>query len=75
MEHGFFFFVSHIAGTANGPADSLSRDKISLFLSQVPQAPPAPESLPKDLLQLFLAEAPPNWLSNSWRQWLTSILV
>ena len=72
MKHGFTLSVSHIA--ENGPADSLSHNKVSLFLSQVPQAPPVPETLHKDLLQLFLVEAPPDWLSNSWRQQLTSIL-
>ena len=75
MEHHLHVTISHIAGTDNGPADSLSRDNVPLFLSQVPQAPPVPETLPNDLLRLFLAPTPPDWLSESWRRQLTSILA
>lgn len=74
MEHAFHFSALHIAGKENGPADALSRDHTSLFHAQVPQAPPLPESMPADLLQLFLAASPPDWLSGSWRQQLTAIL-
>ena len=74
MEHNFHFTISHVAGSDNGPADALSRNKLPLFLSQVPHAPAAPDRLPQDLLQLFLAQAPPDWLSDSWRQRLTNIL-
>ena len=74
MEHGFRFTASHIAGTDNGPADALSRNQASLFHSQVPQAPADAEDISDDLHQLFLAEAPPDWLSERWRQQLTFIL-
>ena len=74
MEHTFHFSARHIAGKENGPADALSRNHTSLFHSQVSQAQPVPEPLPADLLQLFLAEHPPDWLSSSWRQQLITIL-
>lgn len=74
MEHAFYFSAMHIAGTDNGPADSLSRNHAALFRSQVPQASPIPDTLHPTLMQLFLAEHPPDWLSNSWRQQLTTIL-
>ena len=37
MEHHLHFTISHIAGTDNSPADLLSRNKVPLFLSQVPR--------------------------------------
>ena len=74
MEYAFSFFARHIAGKDNGPADSLSRNHAALFCSQVPQAPPIPQTLHPQLLQLFLAEHPPDWLSSNWRQQLTATL-
>ena len=74
MEYAFYFTAAHIAGVENGPADALSRNQAPLFFSQVPQAVQAPDSLPQDLLQLFMAETPPDWLSESWRRQLTAIL-
>ena len=73
-EHAFYFSAMHIAGTDNGPADSLSRNHAALFRSRVPQASPIPDTVHPTLMQLFLAEHPPDWLSNSWRQQLTTIL-
>ena len=74
MEYGFQFTASHIAGADNGPADTLSRNQASLFHSQVPQAPADTEDIPEDMHQLFLAEAPPDWLSETWRWQLIFIL-
>lgn len=75
VEHHFHFTISHIAGTDNGPVDSLSHNQVSLFHTQVPQVPLVPETLPEDLVQLFLAENPLDWLSDSWRLQLVSILA
>ena len=55
MEHTFHFSARHIAGKENGPADALT-----LTLTLTLTLP-----LPADLLQLFLAEHPPDWLSGS----------
>lgn len=74
LEHAFYFTVAHIAGTANGPADALSRNQAPLFLSQVPQASQVPDTLPENIQQLFLTETPPDWLSENWRQQLRTIL-
>ena len=74
MEHGFRFTASHIAGADNGPADALLRNQASLFHSQFPQVPADAEDISDDLHQLFLAEAPPDLLSERWRQQLTYIL-
>ena len=75
MEHAFPLTAAHIAGMENGAADALSRNQAHLFFTQVPQAAPAPDTLPESLLLLFLAETAPDWLSESWRQQLTSILA
>lgn len=74
MEHAFHFSAQHIAGKDNGPADALSRNYTYLFHSQVTQAQPVPEPLTADLLQLLLAEHPPDWISSSWRRQLITIL-
>ena len=63
MEYGFCISAEHIPGKENGPADALSRNKISSFLLQVPAAATLPTTLSQDLLQLFLAEPQPDWLS------------
>ena len=74
MEFHFVFSAAHIAGKDNGPADALSRNSASSFHMQVPMAPKEPTPLPPDLIQLFLATPPPDWLSSSWRQLLTTTL-
>ena len=75
MEHAFCFTAAHIAGVENGAANALSRNQAHLFLTRDPQAAPAPDTLPESLLSLFLVETTLDWLLESWRQQLTSILA
>ena len=74
MEYRFCISATHIAGKDNGPADALSHNRLSAFFAQVPEAPRDPAVIPQTLLQLFLVEPPPDWLSANWRQKLTTTL-
>ena len=74
MEYRFCISATHIAGKDNGPADALSRNRLSAFFAQVPEAPRDPAVIPQTLLQLFLVKPPPDWLSANWRQQLTTTL-
>ena len=58
---------SHIAGVGNGAADALLRDKLSLFLSLVPQAAASPTPVPVELVDLLLA-VDIDWLSPDWNR-------
>ena len=68
MVHGFCISAAHIASKDNGPADTLSRNQLSSFLTQVPEAPAEPAIIPPELHQFFLADPPPDWLSADWRK-------
>ena len=57
----------HIAGLDNGPADSLSRNALSLFTSQVPEASKHGTPIPPTVAALF-QNPEMDWTSDSWRQ-------
>ena len=62
----FWFIAKHIEGKANHLADDLSRDKLSHFFSQVPQAEHHPPShIPAPLLDL-LDIRHHVWTSTDW---------
>ena len=60
----FWFSASHIAGTDNSLADSLSRNNTQLFLSQVPQAVRHPSRIPPPLIKLL--ECNLTWTTTAW---------
>ena len=69
-----FFFVAkfnvnirieHLPGAMNGAADALSRNKSSLFFSQVQSAQLLPTPIPRELLQLLVVEML-DWTSKTW---------
>ena len=62
----------HIPGASNGPADALSRNNVSYFMSQVPIASQQPTEVPQELIELLLTHRP-DWTSQSWRVLLESI--
>ena len=70
----FFWLATHqvkivgeyIPGTHNGPADALSRNNISSFMSQVPYAGQQPSEVPQELVELLLTRRP-DWTSQSWK--------
>ena len=62
--HSFWFTSEHIPGLRNEFADALSRNKASLFLSQVPQASQNPASIPPPLVTLIAQSRP--WTSTAW---------
>ena len=59
---------THILGTENRAADAISRNIISIFYSQVPQADPAPVVVPPEVLQLLILQCP-DWTTQAWSQW------
>ena len=71
----FFHFsmaIKHLSGTDNGPADSVSRNKLDTFFVQVPQANINPTSIPAELWT-FLVTQQPVWISQDWRRLFLSL--
>ena len=62
--HNFWFFASHIAGKNNIAADSLSRNNLSIFFTQVPLASRIPTRIPQSLLTIISQNI--TWTSMSW---------
>ena len=64
--HNFWFTAKHIAGRVNTLADALSRNNMSFFYSQVPQAPQERPQIPEALATLLAQDMP--WISTAWIQ-------
>lgn len=76
-----FFFLArfritlvgeHIPGVDNGAADALSRDRLSSFRVQVPQASEIPSPIHPGLIQALVVNQP-DWTSRSWIELLKDI--
>ena len=63
----------HLPGCHNQAADALSRDRLPLFHSLVPQASLSPSPIPLTLVEL-LVSLRPDWTDNSWTTRFLSIL-
>lgn len=63
----------HLAGRDNSEADAISRDKMSFFHSQAPEANQLPASLPPPLVDLLVVKCP-DWTSPSWSQLFSTYL-
>ena len=50
--------ISHIQGSNNSQADAISRDQLSLFFSQVPEAEPLPTPVNSALVALLVEQQP-----------------
>ena len=64
--HNFWFTARHIAGRENILADALSRNNMSFFHSQVPQAPQDQPRIPEPLINLLAQNL--SWISIAWIQ-------
>ena len=63
---GSILQARHVAGADNGTADSISRNILPLFFSQVPLASKEATHNPDDLWALLVLEQP-EWISERWR--------
>ena len=64
---------THIPGIDNELADDLSRDRISAFLSKVPEASRQPAHIPMPLLDL-LFDIDLDWISPRWTNQFSSFV-
>lgn len=62
----------HLAGTANGLADALSRNNLPAFISNYPQASPRATPVPEALVNLLVGTKP-DWTSPHWSSTFNSI--
>lgn len=70
--HQFWFVASHIPGVENVLADAISRNNLSLFYSQVPQAAQTPTRIPLPLIELLTLDA--SWTSTTWMELFSSTI-
>lgn len=68
----FHFTAEHVPGVFNTAADAISRDRVSLFLSLVPQIPQM--VIPQPVVELLIT-ARPNWGSQNWTRLFTRTLT
>ena len=68
-----FLFAVHLLGRENIAADALSCDNLPLFLQQVQHAAQQPILIPEELIQDLVTHRP-DWTSQNWRTWFTTIL-
>ena len=71
-KYNLLLSATHIAGTANGLADALSRNNLPSFLSNYPQANPLGTAVPDSLVNLLVGSKP-DWTSPSWSGMFSSI--
>ena len=69
----FWFTASHIPGKQNILADTLSRNNVSLFLLQAPQAVPQGAYLSPSLVDLLALNI--TWTSTNWIKQLKDSLL
>lgn len=62
----------HLAGSANGLADALSRNHLENFFTNHPQANPQASHIPAPLLNLLI-HTKLDWISLSWSKTFSSI--
>ena len=68
-----FTVAEHIQGRLNVAADSLSRNNLSRFRSQVRSANISPVMVPEELREALISQRP-DWTSPLWRDLFTSTL-
>ena len=64
----------HTPGVSNVAADAISRNNISLFLSQVPRASLLPTHVPQELIS-GLSSPSPAWRSHDWTNWFATFMA
>ena len=73
MEFSFHIQAQHIPGVDNTAAETLSRNNISLFFTQISHVNQEPTVIPEEIGQLFITQQP-DWLSSTWKQNFRSFL-
>ena len=63
-KYDFWFKASHIPGRLNKAADALSRNNLSVFFQQAPQADTNPSHIPLSLVSLLSQNI--TWTSECW---------
>lgn len=63
----FTLSATHLPGIKNTLADDLSRDRLSAFLEEKPEANPSPTKVPVSLLQ-WLLDPRVEWTSPAWME-------
>ena len=63
-KYDFWFKTSHIPGRLNKAADALSRNNLSVFFQQAPQADSQPSLIPLSLVSLLSQNI--TWTSENW---------
>ena len=61
----FTLVSQHLPGRHNGLADALSRDNLSYFLSNYPQAQAGPTMIPPQVYETLISRKP-DWTSRAW---------
>jgi len=61
----------HVPGKDDGLADAISRNNMSVLLSQIPEATANQEVIPDKLIKLLMEERP-NWTSAAWSRLFTN---
>ena len=69
----FTLVARHVEGVANDKADDLSRNRLSSFLSKVPEADNRPTQIPPWLEQLGTVTG--EWTNKTWVRWLRDSFV
>ena len=67
-KYSFTLVANHVAGVDNDKADDLSRNRLSSFLSKVPEADGYPTVVPQWLQQLGWVSG--EWTNKTWVRWL-----
>ena len=70
----FDMVARHIPGSENYAANALSRNKLPLFLSQMPHKAHTPTPIPVQIAE-GLSQAHPHWDADKWMSWLSSMLT
>ena len=63
-KYNFWFTATHIPGKLNVAADALSRNNMSVFFMQAPQAAPQPTAVASALVSLLAQDI--TWTCKSW---------
>ena len=63
-KYNFWFTVTHIPGKLNVAADALSRNNMSVFFMQAPQAAHQPTAVASALVSLLAQDI--TWTCKSW---------
>ncbi len=71
-KYNFVVSATHVRGVDNKLADALSRNKLTEFLSNYPQAQLAATRVPPELVELLLLSKP-DWTSPAWTKLWTAI--